>query len=722
MYQDKMEEVKVPVEQMNQEDSVAYAKKLERYFPGALGEEEFIRQASDMLLELNFTPDSSINLVSNCRDELCRTFVETLDKDWGCSFNISSLGGMVFCGKTGFKAAMAHSPIVEGKERYVIWVAPHVAIPLNGEDGHVFRPGREGVSTACGALLGLLGEVKSGKLSVELNTDDIEQSMLKSKIVAQLSYGHNPDLVEITYAAHKVILADVIKTAHQAVDLSKSEFVIISGIQVHGPCGQNFFWPGTMSHYNKDTTVDLYDRFHQQVCEWRIREGGTALSHLQDEEELAILAAHAGKLDELIKMENSDLGLVQDHVGQTVLHIAARQGHGHVVKYLISKISKWPGLIEAIDQEGRTALEYAVEKGHDDAAGAIWNYSNPLSGQWLNNAMVEAVQEGKVGEITRLCSYGKRQSAIHACDREGNTLTDLAVKSQHPRRLEMLHELKTVGCDVPADQMHASPMMGTHLTNTTAASAAPTIPAAATPSPMYSAPVSYAPPPAPVQAPGTFALTKEDLIEILKANNAARTEAQQPEQPQKQPARQQPAPQPQPQQPVPVNNVAKPKSIDAVTIWSMMVATLLVGILAFHAAVGTGPALALFTTLQASAPSASTTFTTTKVPEATANSTSGFSDTAPKPASYESKYPADASAAAGAAGTEQCECPALSSNATAEIQDLKSQIKAYEDQEEIVSHSRDVLKQQLTSALAQVDGEGAIVMKLSPKVLSLRGK
>ena len=48
---------------------------------------------------------------------------------------------MVFCGRTGFKAAMAHAPVVDGKERYVFWVAPHIAFSGDNEVGKVWRPG-----------------------------------------------------------------------------------------------------------------------------------------------------------------------------------------------------------------------------------------------------------------------------------------------------------------------------------------------------------------------------------------------------------------------------------------------------------------------------------------------------------------------------------------------------------------------------------------------------
>jgi len=65
--------------------------------------------------------DNSIALVNTCRDEVCRPLVNLIDREFGLSFNISGLGGLVNCGEIGFKAAMSHSPEfpcdVDGKPR-----------------------------------------------------------------------------------------------------------------------------------------------------------------------------------------------------------------------------------------------------------------------------------------------------------------------------------------------------------------------------------------------------------------------------------------------------------------------------------------------------------------------------------------------------------------------------------------------------------------------------
>jgi hypothetical protein len=101
------------------EDSASYCKKLRDRFPGVLDEASFIECMSRVVKDKGFNPKTSINLVSTCRDEICRPFTEKLDSMWGEHFNIASLGGFVFCGKTGFGAGMAHSPVSGGKERYM---------------------------------------------------------------------------------------------------------------------------------------------------------------------------------------------------------------------------------------------------------------------------------------------------------------------------------------------------------------------------------------------------------------------------------------------------------------------------------------------------------------------------------------------------------------------------------------------------------------------------
>lgn len=88
-------------------DAHAHAMELEANFPRCVPEPVFIDNMTAVLASHGFSPATAINLVSNCRDELCRSFTEYLDKKWDKpSFNIASLAGMVFCGRTGFKVCV----------------------------------------------------------------------------------------------------------------------------------------------------------------------------------------------------------------------------------------------------------------------------------------------------------------------------------------------------------------------------------------------------------------------------------------------------------------------------------------------------------------------------------------------------------------------------------------------------------------------------------------
>lgn len=64
-------------------DSKTYCESMNEIFPGAIDEEKFIESMSRVVMERGFNPKSSINLVSTCRDEICRPFADKLDSLWG---------------------------------------------------------------------------------------------------------------------------------------------------------------------------------------------------------------------------------------------------------------------------------------------------------------------------------------------------------------------------------------------------------------------------------------------------------------------------------------------------------------------------------------------------------------------------------------------------------------------------------------------------------------
>ena len=253
-----------------------YAGSLDKAFPGVIDEETFIEMMTKVVNAKGFNSETSINLVSTCRDEICKPFTEKLDSMWSQHFSISSLGGFVFCGKTGFGAGMAHAPIDQnGKERYVFWAAPHIAYGVQHVAGRVYRPGRDGPSSACGALLALQGQLaNAGKegasMDISLDPDDIEMSLVRQNVLGRLDYGFVPNVVDITYASHDCIVDQVKSTAEAVVNKEMCEYVIISGVQIHGALGKNFMWPGSINMYSNGVETDLTADYQEAIKDYKL--------------------------------------------------------------------------------------------------------------------------------------------------------------------------------------------------------------------------------------------------------------------------------------------------------------------------------------------------------------------------------------------------------------------------------------------------------------------
>jgi len=225
-----------------------FFETLEAIYPGAKQYEEAAASVSCVLKRHGFDGRSSIAMISQCRDELTKPWVSSLDALWGGSFNISSLGGMVFCGKTAFKAGFHHAPQDEtGRERYCFFVGPHIAISGDGEVGKVERRGRKGPSSACGALVAFSAELRSGHIDTETQYHDLEMATLKRSILNKLTWGKEATLTTVTLATMERAVEDVKTIMNEAVDPDEPHsWAIASGILIHGPEQSNFFWAGTL--------------------------------------------------------------------------------------------------------------------------------------------------------------------------------------------------------------------------------------------------------------------------------------------------------------------------------------------------------------------------------------------------------------------------------------------------------------------------------------------
>jgi len=216
-----------------------------QHFPGALLEADFVEQASRLLMqERGFSTDNTLACVGVCRDELGSTLPHAVQARWGWTFSLSTLAGLLFLGRTGFAAARRHAPIENGRERYVFFVAPHIGIGAGGEVGVCSRIGRPGTSQACGALCAFLGELEAGRLQLATDPGDIEHSLLKQRLLRELPFGRLPGLIDLTRAARRAIFDDLETLIGETLDPEENDWAVLSGIQVHGPGNQPWFWPG----------------------------------------------------------------------------------------------------------------------------------------------------------------------------------------------------------------------------------------------------------------------------------------------------------------------------------------------------------------------------------------------------------------------------------------------------------------------------------------------
>ncbi|GJP47137.1 hypothetical protein CLOM_g6366 [Closterium sp. NIES-68] len=208
-------------------------------FPAAMQEEAFLKAVAVELAKLGFRKDNGIALVNTCRDEVCRPVVSIIDREFGLSFNISGLGGLVNCGKVGFKAAMSHSPEfpcdVDGnlKERYIFFAFPHVSIGESGEVGSLLRRGRGKPSSACGALIAINNDINGGA-APSMDSDDPEYTLLRKKIMTKVSKSSGDlSLVQVTKAALAAINEDLEKLISLTVDPATADYAVITGVQIH---------------------------------------------------------------------------------------------------------------------------------------------------------------------------------------------------------------------------------------------------------------------------------------------------------------------------------------------------------------------------------------------------------------------------------------------------------------------------------------------------------
>ncbi len=238
---------------------MTFQETLELRFPGALPDEVFVDRLGRALAPLGFDGPNTIACVGVCRDEIAQRVPALVRAAWGEAFNFCSLGGMLFLGRTGFRAAHHHAPVVDGRERYLHLAFSHVAIGKDGTVGACSRHGRSGPSAACGALETFRQAHVRGAAGLFLDPDDVEMSLLSQRLCQRVRPGARPDLAELARTAREIIAADLDRMLRDTADPARADWVALTGIQIHAPDEVDWIWapPGVASVGGRSVPIDL---------------------------------------------------------------------------------------------------------------------------------------------------------------------------------------------------------------------------------------------------------------------------------------------------------------------------------------------------------------------------------------------------------------------------------------------------------------------------------
>jgi hypothetical protein len=202
-------------------------------FPGAIPVEDYVKRTYDACLAHGLVSEKTLAMVGVCRDELTDSLTEPIRAAWGSPFRMSGMGGMLFLGQAGLRAAQFHAPGADGRRRYVVYAMPHVGIGDDGTVGYVRRPGQDVTTTACGALMAFRAELESGNVYSEMDPYDLEMSLLRQRLLRSIPYGSVPSIAELTAIARDVMLDDLSRTAARMHSWRDADIAVFSGIHIH---------------------------------------------------------------------------------------------------------------------------------------------------------------------------------------------------------------------------------------------------------------------------------------------------------------------------------------------------------------------------------------------------------------------------------------------------------------------------------------------------------
>jgi hypothetical protein len=213
--------------------------------------DDFMTWSEWALARVGFRPSNCLPVVAVCRDELMADFGGAVTEAWGQPFEAGSLAGLVFLGRTGLQAALGHVPGEDGRHRFVVFCFPHIGIDEDGAVGRVQRRGMYRASSACGALASFRAQLEAGERQFGLDGDDVEQSLLRMRLMGLVSADVTPSLPDLTESARRACVDDMARFIELARGSEPVDVAFISGVVVHLPDGVDH-----VAHVHAEVVID----------------------------------------------------------------------------------------------------------------------------------------------------------------------------------------------------------------------------------------------------------------------------------------------------------------------------------------------------------------------------------------------------------------------------------------------------------------------------------
>ena len=70
-----------------------------------------------------------------------------------------------------------------------------------------------------------------------MDNEDVELSLIRTRLLREIPYGQVPDLLELTKITLKALREDMENALKKTVDTRHSDYAFFTGIQIHAPEG-----------------------------------------------------------------------------------------------------------------------------------------------------------------------------------------------------------------------------------------------------------------------------------------------------------------------------------------------------------------------------------------------------------------------------------------------------------------------------------------------------